>query len=220
MRFRPLLAAAATLAATAACTTAVQPPALAPDRIEVYLLDHGRTSSLVLPAGDGERARWAYGDWRWYALGETSPGRATAALLWPTQGALGRHGVPGPPGAAAVRAAVTVEIEELHPLVVERDRAVALAARLDALHREATDTLTVSPANGLAFVHHPVPYTLLHSSNRVVAAWLRELGCRVRGTALLSRWRVMPPAGPGAPAGAGPSATIPAAPVLRPSSTR
>ena len=63
--------AAGLLAATlTGCVTVVRPPAAPADPVEVYLLDHGRTPSLVLPGGDGGSTRWAYGDWRWYALGE------------------------------------------------------------------------------------------------------------------------------------------------------
>lgn len=193
------------LPGAAACTTIIQPPAAPPDPVEIYLLDHGRTPSLILPAGnDTLLLRYAYGDWRWYALEQKTSGHAVAALLGPTQGALGREEIPGPPGEAAVRAGVAVEIEALHPIVVGAPEVAALAARLDALFRREIDTLVESPGSGLSFVHHPVPYTFLHSSNRVVADWLRELGCRVRGPALLSRWRIGPAAAPR-------SATIPAA---------
>jgi hypothetical protein len=191
---RRLLVACA-LPFLAACTTVVLPPATPADPVEVWLLDHGRTPSLVLPVGGG-MVRYAYGDWRWYALEEKTSGRGVAALLWPTQGALGREALPGPPSAAAVRAGVRVEIEQVHALRVERAALAALAARLDELFRRELDTLVASEESGLSFVHHPVPYTFLHSSNRVAAAWLREAGCRVRGTALLSRWRIGPAAAP------------------------
>lgn len=203
-RLAALLAAASLLPFLAGCATTVHPPATPAEPVEVYLLDHGRTSSVVLPVDDDALVRYAYGDWRWYALGETSPARAVAALFWPTRGALGRESIAGPPSEAAVRAGVGAEIDALHPLRVGRAGVAALAARLDAMFERRLDTLVVRETSGLAFVHHPVPYTALHSSNRVVAGWLRELGCRVRGPALLSRWRVGPAAGP-----AEPSATIP-----------
>ncbi|HEX2164330.1 MAG TPA: hypothetical protein VHM02_10305 [Thermoanaerobaculia bacterium] len=192
-----------------ACTTTIEPPATPSDPVAVYLLDHGRTPSLVLPVDDagGEPGmlRYAYGDWRWYALEQKSSGQGVAALLWPTRGALGREAIPGPPGEAAVRAGVEVPIETLHPVLVGAAEVAALAARLDALFESEIDTLVEAPGSGLSFVHHPEPYTFLHSSNRAVAGWLRELGCRVRGTALWSSWRVAP-----APAGApDPSATMP-----------
>lgn len=198
-----LAVAVALLPLAAACTTVIHPPASPADPVEVYLLDHGRTPSLVLPvlAATGDSAtvadgmlRYAYGDWRWYALERKTSGHGVAALLWPTLGALGRQALAGPPGEAAVRAGVEVEIETLHPLTVEAAEVAALAARLDALFRGALETRVEAPGSGLSFVHHPEPYTFLHSSNRVVAEWLRELGCRVRGTALLSRWRLGPAA--------------------------
>lgn len=201
----PLLAAGGALL-LGGCTTAVHPPPSPPaaEAVEVYLLDHGRTSSLVLPVADGDLRRWAYGDWRWYALGRRTPATAVAALSWPTRGALGREELAGPPGVETVRAGVAVEIDALHPLRVGRAAVEALAARLEGLFERQIDTLVVNGESGLAFVHHPVPYTLRHSSNRKVAAWLRELGCEVDGPALLSRWRV----GRAAPR-PGASATIP-----------
>lgn len=209
-RLRLLVVAALPL--LAACTTVVRPPATpaapAADAVEVYLVDHGRTSSLVLPVAGDELRRYAYGDWRWYALGEKTSGRALAALFRPTQGALGREALHGPREEATVRSSVEVEIEAVHPLRVPRSAAAALAARLDELFRRRLDTRVVNEENGLAFVHHPVPYTLRHSSNRVVARWLREMGCGVRGAALLSRWRIAPAAPP-------PSATIAVAPDFR-----
>lgn len=192
-RGRRVLAAGLLAAALAGCATVVTPPPAPVDPVEVFLLDHGRTPSLVLPAADGEAVRWAYGDWRWYALGEHGVGEALAALFRRTRAGLGREGLEVPPRASAVRAAVSVEIDSLYPIRVERHAATALAERLEGLFSSRAETRTVNPDSGLHFVHHPEPYTLLHNSNRVVADWLRELGCGVRGRAILSRWRLRPP---------------------------
>ena len=188
-----LVAVVLLAAVVAGCVTTVRPPATPVEPVEVYLLDHGRTPSLVLPAAGGGMTRYAYGDWSWYALGRKSSGSAVSALFRPTPAALGRQELGGPQEVGTVRAAVFVEIEAVHPFAVEREQAAALAARLEELFRLRADTSTPNPENGLDFVRHPEPYTLLHSSNRVTAAWLRELGCEVRGRALLSRWRVAPP---------------------------
>lgn len=193
----------------AGCVTVVQPPPAPVDPVDVYLLDHGRTPSLVLPGDESTPTRWAYGDWRWYALGERGVADAWAALFRPTQAGLGRQELPVPPQAPAGREAtaarqapaflpaLSVPVEELYPIAVERRQAAALAERLEALFRERIHTLEPSESSGLDFVHHPEPYALLHNSNRVVADWLRELGCDVRGQAILSRWRVLPAGGGG-----------------------
>jgi hypothetical protein len=130
-RGRRVLAAGLLAAALAGCATVVTPPPAPLDPVEVFLLDHGRTPSLILPAADGEAVRWAYGDWRWYALGEHGVGEALAALFRPTRAGLGREGLEVPPRAPAVRAAVSVEIDSLYPIRVERRAATALAERLD-----------------------------------------------------------------------------------------
>ena len=176
--------------AVGACVTTVEPPLIAGDAVEVYLLDHGRTPSLVLPTGTGELTRYAYGDWQWYALGEHGIAEGAAALLWPTPAALGRQALGGPREASTVQRQVFVEIEELHAIRVGRQQAAALAARLDALFARAIETLVQNDETGLAFVRHPEPYHFFHNSNPVVASWLRELDCRVRDWPLPARWRV------------------------------
>ncbi len=135
--------------ALGACVTTVEPPLTAGDAVDVYLLDHGRTPSLVLPTGTGELTRYAYGDWRWYALGERGVPEGAAALLWPTPAALGRQALGGPREASTVRRQVFVEIEELHAIRVGRRQAAALAARLDALFARALATLVQNEETGL-----------------------------------------------------------------------
>ncbi|MGH8287112.1 MAG: hypothetical protein ACRETT_15295, partial [Steroidobacteraceae bacterium] len=88
----------------AGCTTTIGAPVHPADPVEVFIIDQGRTASLVIPASSGGMLRYAYGDWRWYALRETGLFRGAAALLWPTQGALGRAELGGPPTLATVRA--------------------------------------------------------------------------------------------------------------------
>jgi hypothetical protein len=78
------------------CTTKVIPPANLAEPRKVFLLDHGRTPSLVLTTDDGTMVRYVYGDWRFYALMETGPLSAVAAVLWPTRGTLGRDEMAGP----------------------------------------------------------------------------------------------------------------------------
>ena len=73
-----------------------------------------------------------------------------------------------------------------------RVEATYLASRIqrigDACVRLGCDEVAV--AYDLVFVPHPDPYSMFHNSNRVVAGWLEQLGCRVEGTTLLSVWQL------------------------------
>lgn len=173
--------------------TQVVAPASLEQPAEVFVLDHGRHTSLVVSTPEGAMVRYAYGDWRYYAERLTGPGHGLAALLWSTPGALGRRHLPGPPTPFEVRLQVPLVIVELYRIRVERPRVEALRARLDAIFDAAEVQLDV-PEVLLIFAPHPRDYNLVHNSNRAIADWLEELGCEVRGRAILAHWRFEPPA--------------------------
>jgi hypothetical protein len=180
---------AALLAATG-CTTTVAPPAEIAEPARIALLDHGRHASLVLETTDGGLVRYAYGDWRWYALRQTGFVDGVAALLWPTQGTLGRRELPGPLDPATVSEQVRVPIESAIYFDVEAAHADHLRAHLEQIYQANLETRADGFAFDLVFVHHPEPYGMLHNSNQMVGHWLSELGCRVGGFALFSDWAV------------------------------
>jgi hypothetical protein len=179
------------LAAPLGCSTTVITPAHVTRPATVYLLDHGITPSLVLPGRPGRMARYMYGDWEWYARGNTNAWRGALALFVPTQGTLGRDEFPSVDSAAALHQAVRVDIHELFPIQVEQDRALALRHQLDAQF-EAAQTRIWNPSTRAEFVPHPKKYTYLHNSNHMMAGWLRALDCQVRGRAFYSKWIVRP----------------------------
>lgn len=100
-------------------TTRIVPPLDPHDPVSVFVLDHGRHTSLVLPAPDGSLRRYPYGDWLYYAVRDTGTASSLAALLWSTPGALGHRQMPGPATAEAVRTQVRVVIVALHDLRVQ-----------------------------------------------------------------------------------------------------
>lgn len=172
------------------CTTQVVPPVDPQGPATVFVLDHGRHTSLVVPAAEGGLVRYAYGDWRFYAERQTGPGHAIAALLWSTPGGLGRHALPGPATAQAIRAQVPLLITNLYEIEVARERIGVLRAELDA-YFETADVVVETPEVVLSFVRHPRDYSLRHNSNTALAGWLETLGCRVRGPAILARWKIV-----------------------------
>lgn len=172
------------------CTTTIVPPRSTDEPTTVFVLDHGHTTSLVLPDASGDLLRYAFGDLNYYALGNDGAHRAAVALFWPTQGVLGRKRFAGPAESAAVERGVRSGIRQLHELQVERGRVDRLRTRLEQVFHEQRETLVVNESVDLTFVHYPQTYSYFYNSNHAVVDWLRELGCRVEGPAVYARWRV------------------------------
>jgi hypothetical protein len=177
--------------AMSGCTTTIIPSSDVREAGHVFVVDHGRTSSLVIPSNEG-MLRYAYGDWAYYALRKTDPWHGIAALLWPTQGALGRAQLAGPASAESVRTQLG-GAHAVHAVRVERASIAAFERRMDALFRSRIETEVENVSYGLRFVHHPRPYTYWWNSNHAVASWLRELGCSTHGLSFHSAWRVRQP---------------------------
>ena len=189
-RFGALLLCCALLGGCAA--TRVIPPATPAEPTAVFLLDHGRHSTLILPHGDG-MVRYAYGDWNWYAKVETGVFAGSSAVLFPSRAALGRRVLKGPATVGGVRRHLAVGFQHIHPLTVEAARAEALRRDLDALFFASAEAPRENTIYDLAFVPHPRPYSAFENSNHEIAKWLRELGCEVEGTAFWANWRVEAP---------------------------
>jgi hypothetical protein len=179
------------------CTTAIHPPAAPKDPETIYLVIHGWSSSLVLHDEEGDASRWAYGDWRYYALGRSGILNGLAAVLWPTQSALGRQLIePAPQRAEELPWRLGIGIDEIFTITVGREAVVRLTEQFDALFAANIETLHYNPEPKLEFVKHPRRYTIFTNSNSMIAEWLRELGCEVVGFPLMSKWRIEPPPPP------------------------
>lgn len=170
----------------------IVPPAAVSDPVRAAVLDHGRHSSLLLQRSDGSVVRYAYGEWEWYAVGRTGPGRAVGALFWPSEAALGRRQLPGPLTREAAREQVGEGFEDILIFEVEAVRAERLDRRLDALFRSGQARLAYNRDFDLEFVPVEASYWIGRNSNLVMAEWLEELGCRVDDPGVLSAWRLRP----------------------------
>lgn len=168
--------------------------------VEVYLLDHGRHSSLVLPRGQGGFVRYSYGDWRWYVEGCRHFAVGAAAMLWPTEAGLGRGIYPDIEPPERFRRLAPEGLVEIHTLPAEASRVRRLQKHLDGYFERAGSPPVSSEEYGLEFVRHPRDYSATHQSNLVVARWLRELGFEVRGVPWFSLWRVDAPSSRRSPA--------------------
>ena len=190
-----LVVAAAMLAGAGAggCATTIVPPKDVQTPAKVYVVDSGRTSSLVIPDQQGGVTRYAYGDWDWYAMRKTGLLHAITALFGPTQGALGRKRMEASPDTQSLVKQLPYPPENVYEITVEQDKALALSRQLDGVFVTAADTYHDQPEVGLEFVHFPERYSAVHNSNHVTAKWLREMGAETRGWPVLSAWEVAPP---------------------------
>jgi hypothetical protein len=181
-----LLAALLTVCAAAGCATVLTPPAIVTDPVTVYVTDYGRHSSLILPRGGGY-TEYAFGQWEWFAQGKTGLLRGPLVVMVPGQSTLGRRGL----GEIANEGEASRKADgaSARALVVERAKAEALVAELDARFEAEIETRIEGP-DGMEFVKDPRVYTMLHNSNGVTADWLRQLGVGVQGSALRSNFRV------------------------------
>lgn len=182
------------------CTGKVSVPDRAADHRPVYLLAHGRHTSLVLTRADGALVRYAYGDWRWFAEGDTGALRALPTLFVATRGALGRQDLgqisdelwDEMPGAnrAALAARLYLDPARIHPLAAPATRIDRLLAELDAIFAVNADQRLYNAALGLEFVPDPQGYSLFANSNHRVQDWLHALGIEARGNPMFGRWQV------------------------------
>ena len=171
------------------CSNRLVPPDVEGDAVTVYLVDHGRHPTLVLPRADTERwIRYTYGEWRWYAEGDAGLLRGMGALLWPTRGALGRGELRSPPRAAGVSADMPEGWAEVYEFEVAKDRAGALKDDLDDYFKE--QTRLHNPRFNLDFSPHPESYWMFNNSNQKMVAWLRDLDVQVSGLGLFSNWQL------------------------------
>jgi hypothetical protein len=171
------------------CATTVIPPQAVTDPVTVYLADYGRHSSLVLPGDENSMIEYAFGEWRWYALNDTGLLAACRALCWGSTGTLGRRfvSIADPAGFEHSFAGVT-----LFAIRVEHEAASALVGRLNDRWLEYKTEAVYNADYDFHFVPVTQRYHVFRNCNPVVAGWLRDLDCRVRGPALLSKWRLRP----------------------------
>jgi hypothetical protein len=180
------MSAVLALSCLAGCAARLQPPAPPQEPRTVWLLEHGRHSTLLLTARDDALHRYAYADWAWYVEGERGAGPALDALVRRSQAALGHARLP--PGSAP--GDVGVGIERSIGFEVEAAAVDTLLQELAGLFDAAADEPRYSTTNNLYFVPHPRPYRFGYNSNHMVAEWLRALGVGVRGNPAIGQWQV------------------------------
>jgi hypothetical protein len=171
---------------SAGCATRVVPPMVHGDAVMVHLSDYSRHSSLLLPTAGGFE-EYAFGDWDFFARGDARWWVGLRALLLSPQATLGRRFVPAPDGTLA---AADIRAQRLMLFNTSAARADALKLTLDSQFNRATGPPMYSNYSKLYHIQDPEAYCLFHNCNHVTARWLRQLGCKVEGTAITSNFQL------------------------------
>jgi len=170
------------LPVTTGCAMRIAPPAVVDEPVEVFVIDYGYHSSLVLPDESGGAEEWAYGWWDWFALNNDAWYHALPLLACPGRGTLGRHEMRPPIDVQTLPARLNA-ISAL-ALTVEKSLAGSLRAELRDEHEAARQRWGLEVRNqryGYVFVPSERLYWIGYTCNSAVAEWLDRLGCRVRG---------------------------------------
>jgi hypothetical protein len=173
------------------CSGTIHPPENPAQPVTAYVADYGRHSSIVLPAKDGGYVEWAFGDWNWYALGNTKMSNAVEALVCSPQATLGRRQLSPPASDDALKQ--TLEADHVLRFDVAADRAQQLQDALDQRFAEHAATKRYSDYAKLDCVKDPEHYWGMHNCNHVTMRWLKALGCRVDGMGILSHFTLASP---------------------------
>ena len=201
------------------CGATVYPTSHPRQPVRVYVADYGIHSSLLLPTGEHRYVEYAFGDWNFAALNHTWPQDVVGALLISFQSALGRRYIDVAPGE--------IEPHPVHPsphhlqlLYAPRERVEVVVREMDKRYRRDGTEVRYNPDNLMEYVKDSEHYSAINNCNQLTARCLREMGCEVRGLALLSIFHVVPaqtPIGPQTPAqtietaGSTSAATMPSA---------
>ena len=157
------------------CETTVRPPITSRDPLPFYVADYGRHSSVIIPCGENELLEYAFGDMRWFALGDTRPSVALAAMFGRSQATLGRRSITAS-GATLAELRKALGANRLLQLCADRARIESLCRRLEARFTDQGRSVIHSKYSLLDHVPDDERYHLFHNCNHVTAGWLRA--CR------------------------------------------
>lgn len=168
--------------------TYIYPPKNLIEPRGVFVIDHGTHSSLAIENSRQQLIRYAYGDFRYYALRDTGLSSGAAALLFPTPATLGRAEIKGGASLENLSEQLVVAVEVIYQLEVEASAADQLISKLDSIHLIEREKHVDVPAYGLVFAPHPDDYFWAHNSSTIVADWLRDMRVELLGWGLIASW--------------------------------
>ncbi|MEO0835385.1 MAG: DUF2459 domain-containing protein [Cyanobacteria bacterium J06642_3] len=167
--------------------TFIIPPTTPAVPVTVYVVDYSYHSRLVLPNGEEKLIQYAYGDWRYFALNRQDLGNGIAALLYPTQGTLGKRQFNN---FAEFQRQLEGNRYTILSFEVAEAKAAQLLKLLDRRFRHNLSMQIKNPLNHLTFVPVDRDYTMFHNSNHELVTWLKNLDCQVKGFVALPKFQV------------------------------
>ena len=167
--------------------TLIIPPTVPAAPVTVYVVDYGYHSRLVLPDGKVKLMQYAYGDWRYFALDRQNLGNGIVALLYPTQGTIGRRQFNN---LAEFQGQLERDRNTLLGFEVAEAKVARLLKLLDRRFRQNLPMRVKNPRNHLTFVPDDRDYIMFHNSNHELVTWLKNLDCRVKGFVALPNFQV------------------------------
>ena len=177
------------------CVNQVRPPREVDDPVTVYVADHGKHSSLLLPDGgvlqeDDGYIQYAYGDWKTFAMNDNRLGSYARAALFSRRSALGRevHATTDP---ALLQQGISAR--RLEAVQVDRRKVQLLRDELEAFWHSTSAESVDNRHVRMTLVPYRGPnarYALWNHCNHMTARWLRRLDCRVWRGSMLSNFQV------------------------------
>jgi hypothetical protein len=173
------------------CAWRITPPATLERPGNVYITSYGKHTRLALPeaAQPGRMIEFGFGDWHYYALEETSLLSGLRALFWSEASALSRRELLFHEDPAMFR--VGSGGEHTARIRVEQARIDALRNALEKEWNSLVGESAHRSQEDMSLRRSNARYHLFRNSNHQTADWLRELGCKVNGIAILARFRVV-----------------------------
>lgn len=174
------------------CATTIHPPRHLSDPVPIFVTNYGLHSSLLLPLEHGGYAEYAWGNYKWFALNQTTAPQAVEAMLFSKESTLARRELPISPTDSPEHVAHLIGVPSAVRFEVSRARADAVRMTLEA--RFARNSRPVV-YNELTFLNHipdPEQYWLFHQCNHWVGRWLERMGCRLDGPRFWASYRVAP----------------------------
>jgi hypothetical protein len=178
--------------ATGGCSTLIVPPHVDPKAAtQVMVADYGYHSTVIIPNSAGGMVEYAYGDWTFFSQNQKSVMNALRALLCSDQATLGRRVLTQRTDDPAFGGSIGAK--EVLRFDVPQDKVRELERTLDRRFAAARETPFFSKVHNLLFVKDVEHYSVVHNCNHFTAENLEQLGCRLEGWALLSKFHLRDP---------------------------
>ena len=145
-------------------------------------------NSLILPDDSGQWIEYSFGDRAVFAKNQNRLINLAQAVLYPTPAVLGRQTFN--PEQWQRRQQRNPERGQRLSLEVGREEVQALLAELNQRYESANTEPLYNPNVDLYFVPDAESYTGWNTCNHLVARWLRQLDCKIRGLVFSGHFRV------------------------------